>query len=105
MLGRAIVHAGDLLAPLLKDALLLFPVAPEIHGVIDDAAERVDGVDRLALGARQAQKRVEEIRAALPREAGNELACVHVVRPATLGSTSHGCSPGSGRRSEGGRGA
>jgi hypothetical protein len=77
MLGPPLVHAGDLVAPAGELGALGGPVLPQIHRVVHDAAEGVAGVDGLALGARQAEERVEEVRAALAGQAGDELARVH----------------------------
>src|SRR5690242_21025718 len=77
MLRAPLVHPRDLLAPAGELRALGGAVLAQVHRVVHDAAEGVTGVDGLALGAGQAEERVEEVRAALAGEAGDELARVH----------------------------
>ncbi len=77
MLGPPLVDARDLLAPAPELQALLLAVRHLVHRVVHDAAEGVARVDGLALGPRQAEERVEEVRATLAGEARDELVRVH----------------------------
>jgi hypothetical protein len=77
--GGAAIDAADLLAPAGELAALLVAVLPDVHGIVDDAAEGVHRVERVALPAGQAEEGVEEVGAALAREPRDELARVHAA--------------------------
>src|SRR2546422_635801 len=70
VLGRAVglVAARDVAAPGGQPGALRAGVGAEVGDVVHGAAERVDRVERLATGARQREKRVVEVRAALARD-------------------------------------
>ena len=51
-----------------------------VHRVVHDAAEGVDREDGLALGTRQQEEGVEEVRAALAGEPRDEARGVHAAR-------------------------
>ncbi len=76
---RAVEDLSDFRAPALELLALGGSVLPDVDRVVHDAAEGVDGVERLALGPRQAEKRVEEIGAALARQPRHELGGVHFI--------------------------
>src|SRR5437016_13415156 len=71
--GRArLVAARHVLPPALEPPApgrrVCGTLAAEVRDVVHGAAERVDRVERLATGARQREKRVVEVRAALARD-------------------------------------
>ena len=80
VLGPPLVDARDLLAPAPELRALLLAVGHQVHRVVHDAAEGVARVDRLALGPRKAEERVEEVRAALAGQTRDELSGVHAAR-------------------------
>ena len=79
MRGGSPVDAADLLAPAGELAPLLVAVLADVHGIVDDAAKGVHGVERVTLPTGQAEEGVEEVRAALAGEPRDELARVHAA--------------------------
>jgi hypothetical protein len=77
MLGSALEHLDDLLSPPLELLALRGAIMADINRIVDDAAEGIHGVERVALGLREAEEGIEEIRAALAREPGDELCRGH----------------------------
>ena len=80
VLGSALEDPADLPPPAPKLLALGGSVLAHVHRVVHDAAEGVDGKDRLALGARQEEEGVEEVGAALAGQTGDEALGVHAAR-------------------------
>src|SRR3990172_1262085 len=78
-LGYALEAPADPPPPLPKLLPLGGSVLAHVHRVVHDAAEGVDGKDRLALGARQEEEGVEEVGAALAGQTGDEALGVHAA--------------------------
>jgi hypothetical protein len=79
MRGGPPINAADLLAPVGELAPLLVAVLADVHGIVDDAAKGVHGVEGVTLPTGQAEEGVEEVRAALASEPRDELAGVHAA--------------------------